>query len=173
MCDVTEIDEFQKVKTALDGIALTTKFVGGCGKNHNHVAATYCRNYTPALTAEQRQQLGFSEWFMPAIGQCVIAMKALGLSWDDNTGYEYKNHAAEINALKEKFAAAGVAEDLTKCWFWTSSVACDSQFGDSSTNMFSFNYTDMLGLPLAQPATAPKPVLPYIAFKYNGGATMD
>lgn len=173
MCDVTEIDEFQKVKTALDGIALTTKFVGGCGKNHNHVAATYCRNYTPALTAEQRQQLGFSEWFMPAIGQCVIAMKALGLSWDDKTGYEFANHAAEINALKEKFAAAGVAEDLTKCWLWTSSVFSDSQFGDSAANLFSFSYTDMFGSPLAQPAGGQQKSVPFIAFKYNGGATQD
>ena len=172
-CDVTEIDEFQKVKTALDGIALTTKFVGGCGKNHNHVAATYCRNYTPALTAEQRQQLGFSEWFMPAIGQCVIAMKALGLSWNDQTGYDYEQHPDEISALKKKFTDAGAPESVATSYYWTSSVFSDSQFGNSAANMFSFNYTDMMGSPLAQPATAPKPVLPYIDFKYNGGATQD
>ena len=173
LCGVPEIDKLSQALTALDGIALTKQYVNGCGHNHNHVAAKYCHNYAPGLTANQRQKLGLSEWFLPSTGQCIIMAKALGMAWDDQLGYNYTKHPVEVEALKQKLMAAGVDEKVATKAFWTSTLHSGGPV-IAVSHIFSFRYPDQVdGNSFKTSVDTSLAAVPFIAFKYNGGATQD
>ena len=167
-CGVKGSEFFKDFIPTRNGMALTTQYVNGCGKNHKHTAAQYCRNYTSTLTAEVRAQKGFSEWFMPSGGQCVIAAKALGERWSDTEGFSYMSHQDEVQAVIKKMNDAGFTGFNANLVFWTTTI-----YDNKTPCVFFFRYTHSLGQPTCFPYSESYWTVPFIAFKYDGGATMD
>ena len=90
------------ITTILDGLACTEKLAGGCdGLGHDHPSAKYCINSFDAIPANIRSQKGLSNWFIPSLGQWILAMKYAGLSFDVQTN----RFSAGVETVNKKFIA--------------------------------------------------------------------
>ena len=89
------------INTILDGLACTEKMAGGCNSlGHNHASAQYCVYYFDAITASVRNSKGFSNWFIPSLGQWILAMKYAGLTLDAQTNL----FSAGVETVNKQFA---------------------------------------------------------------------
>ena len=114
-CGVTKCQSTNEYSKHLDGIKCTETLYNGCGKNHDHPAARKC------WTADTHE--GFSNWFMPSSGQWILALKGMGIGWNDNMGSVTGSyHERTVNDFFEK---AGVEPNLyvnsnTTYGYWSS-----------------------------------------------------
>lgn len=163
-CGVPYLEALNLLSPVKNGIAQTIYFKDGCGKNHDHPAAKAA--YFEAIP----NNADFSYAFMASPGQWILAMKGLGMTWNETTGPakgEVLNN--QLNTVKKYFTDAGATDfDVTKL-SWASAktasrLAC----------MFSFKYITQTDIQTgANEANRNLPTLPFIAFKYDGGATED
>ena len=163
-CGVPYLEALNLLSPVKNGIAQTIYFKDGCGKNHDHPAAKAA--YFEAIP----NNADFSYAFMASPGQWILAMKGLGMTWNETTGPakgEVLNN--QLNTVKKYFTDAGATDfDVTKL-SWASAktaspLAC----------MFSFKYITQTDIQTgANYANRNLPTLPFIAFKYDGGATED
>ena len=94
----------------LDGWAMTQKLANHtCFASHRHICAE------KAWSTENRPA-NFSEWFLPSIGQWILAMKSMGCD------YSYNNNYWNISA-----------DDISKLW-------TDAGVPDSKINFSDNNY---------------------------------
>lgn len=88
--------------TILDGLACTEKMAAGCNAlGHDHPSAKYCINSFDAIPANVRSQKGLSNWFLPSIGQWILAMKYAGLAFDPQTSL----FSAGVETVNKKFVS--------------------------------------------------------------------
>ena len=89
------------------------------------------------------------KWFLPSLGQWVLALKALGKTTTLPTdllssGSSTTKGNVDFNYLNSSFTAAGVGGDKLKdYWYWTSTQyhtleACSIQLEDVHSNTFKF-----------------------------------
>ena len=173
-CEINpNIDDFtfSQCSGEMNGLAHTKHYAEGCNKKgHNHPAAKEA--YKPALSSTYTN---FSNAFVPSIGQFVLVLKSLGLTWNEQWGWgneewNQRNTAREqqeLEKMKKYFTDAG-ADINTEKAYWSSTP---SSLGEML--MIRFNYRDNMGHPLTTSTTRKHSVLPFIAFKYDGGATED
>ena len=161
------------------GWATTQTLLTGCGKSHDHQAAKACSTYGADNLKLTDRQSEFSSWFLPSFGQWVAAVRALGVK------YTYKSDT-EINFLgygtmEKGFTDAGVPNLWTflknhgtaKLDYrtWTSTaVSADKAYSIQMAGVWTFNdYSNHWWVAKDDPEN----VIPFIAFKYAGGGTMD
>ena len=161
------------------GWETTQTLVGGCGKGHDHQAAKACNTYggdNLKLTARQTE---FSSWFLPSFGQWIAAVRALGVS------YSYTNDrdiTMSGNGTMEKgFTDAGVpnlweflkfhSTNKNEQRVWTSTAAsAEKAYSYETAAVWSINdFINNWWVSKDQP----QHVVPFIAFKYGGGGTID
>ena len=161
------------------GWETTQTLVGGCGKSHDHKAAKACNTYggdNLKLTARQTE---FSSWFLPSFGQWIAAVRALGVS------YRYTNDRDIVmsgyGTMEKGFTDAGVpnlweflkfhSTNKDEQRVWTSTAAsAESAYSYETAAIWSINdYFNKW----APEKNYEQNVIPFIAFKYAGGGTID
>ena len=168
-CGVKPVNFFDQDETILEGLANTEQYVNGCGKGHDHPAAKEAYKTVMSSTLTN-----FSMPFLPSVGQWILVMKSFGFPWKDNTPYDYQENPAPLNTFKQKMADVGINYDETFANFrWTSTPKL-IETDNILTCTFRFAYTpDVSNTTFYQFCTKKLPVQPFIAFKYDGGATED
>ena len=167
-CGVKPVNFFGQDETILEGLANTEQYVNGCGKGHDHPAANEAYKTVMSSTLTN-----FSMPFLPSVGQWILVMKSFGFPWKDDTPYDYQENPAPLNTFKQKMADVGINYDETFANFrWTSTPKLIDT--DNYICTFRFAYTPSIGnTTIFQTCTKKLPVQPFIAFKYDGGATQD
>ena len=160
-CGLTYTNNMKGLKDCLDGISNTQYLVNGCnGKGHNHPAAQACANFKPKVGEEGLQTYDFSEWFLPAGGQWILAYKGLGMTWEEESGPKNVNSnqiLAEREKAKRLLEKAEVQFATYAQAAWTSTPSKTMY-----ANAFAFQYNYLVP---DQLITAEMPVMPFIAFK--------
>ena len=107
---------FVQAATTLNGLALTTAFINKtCGQNHNHPAAVFAP--TKLFNVRTNDNYQFSRWFLPSLGQFVLAAESMtGVKVDPKTGKFNKN-------LTDLWKWPNGATDLLESNYWTSTSA--------------------------------------------------
>ena len=153
-CD--QLKKYSDVDNAIKdftGIASTVQMATKCD-GHRHDAAKACYEYD--VTVRDRNG-AFSSWFLPSLGQWKLAFEGLG--------GEYQNGIIGISDIKLEAYKLEEYFGRTKDPFWTATLYSDSeaylfQIGkeckDNKARMILFER-----------------VLPFIAFKYDGGGTTN
>ena len=98
----------------LGGIQGTKLLAEGCkGQGHVHPAAKLCADgFDYLLSPEIRKEKGFSEWFMPDVGQWILAMTSLGLTYKYNSYFTIANRdVLEDLGLKQYYWCTTPYED--------------------------------------------------------------
>ncbi len=152
-----------------NGLANTRHLADECGQKHNHPAAKAC-DYT-AFPGNNT----FSKAFLPSTGQWILAMRGMGMAWDDELGFGNENNEnrnqqreeQQIAHVKQLFENAGTELSTTRS-YWTS-----TKYDGSYVNLFTIDYQVLMGRPMYGSADKTRNALPFIAFKYDGGATED
>ena len=173
-CGVPYLETINKLSPEKNGIAQTIYFKDGCGKNHDHPAAKAA--YFEAVKGND----DFSYAFMPSPGQWVLAIKGLGMTWNEDFGCKYlydekmnsvkqnPRFDAQLNTVKKYFTDAGATDfDVTK-ESWAS-----AKTGDGMACIFNFDYGESQGTTEYRLAQMARPTITFIAFKYGDGATED
>ena len=166
-CQVSRVDNVSQVSALLNGIAETRLLANGCNQNHIHPAAQKCADYNVHPTDEYRQSGNVSNWFLPSAGQWVLALKSMGLPWNDQTGCpwtsaNYEEKVAYLDEL-ETLVAAGMMnlnEIESTCYTTT-------QFVGTSIITMNFNFTPFSDGLMYGNYTTKRIARPFIAFKYN------
>ena len=167
---VNDQDVRYYVADQLNGMYFTQYYANGCnGKNHNHPAAKAC-NYEVFPNIG-----GFSRAFMPSAGQFILAMKGLGIEWDrdwgfgnpDRPNYDKKAEANQVKAAKKILDDSGCGLTVTTRFMTTNKVNSEAEA------IFMFDYSIMMKGMLFEPVINALATHPFIAFKYDGGATED
>jgi hypothetical protein len=158
------------VADELNGLYFTEYCSNGCdGRGHDHPAVKAC-NYDVFPN-----NASFSKAFMPSAGQFILAMKGLGIEWDrkygfNNTDWPQRDAAKEaqqVEHAKTILQESGCGINVNDLFMTTTKASS----GMIAT--FQFNYkTSIFGLDYVEPQTAFS-TRPFIAFRYDGGATED
>jgi hypothetical protein len=159
-CGLKAAYNMEELLPCLDGIHNTKQLAAGCGKGHDHPAAKKCADFKPKVDKEGLQTYDFSEWFIPAGGQWILAYKGLGMTWDDKVGPKNVSEndlKAEREAAKQLLEKAGVEFSRYTSHLWTS-----TPFLDYRVNTFGLHYNYLLPY---QGAYMDFPLVPFIAFK--------
>ena len=181
--------EYEPQQTVNDftGWATTQTLVREGSSYVNYQAAKICNNYgnNKRMTARQTE---FSSWFLPSYGQWVLAATAMGYKHDFKDGKPVLDYVDEENhTQQEEFEAAGLSDLYPYLAYHYKSNDPD-QLGIfwTSTNMneemaYTFSFLDSwendkdTKKPFLwqQNKMTNNAVMPFIAFKYGGGATED
>jgi hypothetical protein len=161
------------------GWETTQTLVGGCGKAHDHQAAKVCNTYGADSLKLTARQTEFSSWFLPSFGQWVATVKALGVK------YYYKSETMVYfsggREMEKSFTDAGVpnlwnylkmvgtSKEDYNIW---SSTAADAERAYAFQNTAGYVINSFFNH-WAQYQHYTCYVIPFIAFKYGGGGTID
>ena len=178
-CTTPAVNSIAEMSGPLNGIAATEKLYGCVVDHvHNHPAATECYRLSTKLNYEAMATGNFSDWFLPSSGQWVLAYKGFGYDW---TGQGY-DMTSETPKMRSIFLAAGVdvpdmfssLGDRNYYWTTTQNNEC-SVLMFSFYNCFSSDFTKPCYDTLvdADLVFGMAKAIPFMAFKYNGGATED
>jgi hypothetical protein len=160
------------------GWATTQTLVGGCGKDHDHQAAKACNSYgdTRKLTARQSE---FSSWFLPGYGQWVAVLKGMDVNCVlRETVIAYMDNGT----MEEGFKKAGVEnlwEFLQRHYEYEEELNVWTSTAGNSINAYPFQMLSSINIDgisvdeWAIQKNTPANVIPFIAFKYGGGGTID
>ena len=161
------------------GWETTQTLLTGCGKGHDHQAAKVCNAYAGDSLNMTDRQSEFSSWFLPSFGQWVATVKALGVK------YYYKSDTDVYfvggREMQKSFTDAGVpnlwnclkmvgtSQSINNIW---SSTAADAEraYAFQNTAKYYINYVTNHWAPYQSDLNY---VIPFIAFKYGGGGTID
>ena len=161
------------------GWETTQTLVGGCGKDHDHQAAKACNTYGADSLTLTARQTEFSSWFLPSYGQWIAAVRALGVM------YRYTNEKDVVmsgNGTMEKgFTDAGVpnlweflkfhSTNKDEQRVWTSTAAsAELAYSYETAAIWAINDYFSKWTPEKD---IEQNVIPFIAFKYAGGGTID
>lgn len=174
-CNIPVSDTIQGLILHKNGLACTKNIVNGCGHKHVHPAAVAA--YKDIFPGNNN----FSKSFIPASGQCILAMTSMGMSWDARWGYGYSDdwfhersqetkdrEKQEALNVQNKLASVGVTT-LKNKYLWTVTA-----FGSDAIDIFmTYYYSGSMNKPLTLTMTEKRATFPFIAFKYGGGATED
>ena len=160
------------------GWATTQTLVGGCGEGHDHEAAKACNSYgdTRKLTARQTE---FSSWFLPGYGQWVAVLKGMDvncilretvIAFMDNGTMEEGFKNAGVENLWEFLQRHDEYEEELNVW---TSTAGNSINAYPFQMLSSININGISVDEWAIQKNTPAYVIPFIAFKYGGGGTID
>lgn len=89
---IVQREHYDQFASTKDGYSVTLALWDGCdGKKHEHPAAEVCNEYMKA-ESKPLQKIGFSGWFIPSVGQWILALENMGLTWQgkDRFGNDYK-----------------------------------------------------------------------------------
>ena len=161
------------------GWETTQTLVGGCGRAHDHQAAKVCNAYAGDSLNMTDRQSEFSSWFLPSFGQWVATVKALGVK------YYYESETMVYfsggREMEKSFTDAGVpnlwnylkmvgtSKEDYNIW---SSTAADAERAYAFQNTASYIINGFANH-WAQYQHYTCYVIPFIAFKYAGGGTID
>ena len=161
------------------GWETTQTLLTGCGRAHDHQAAKACSTYGADSLKLTARQTEFSSWFLPSFGQWVATVKALGVK------YYYESETMVFfsggREMQKSFTDAGVpnlwnylkmvgtSQSINNIW---SSTAADAEraYAFQNTAKYNINYVTNHWAPYQSDMNY---VIPFIAFKYAGGGTMD
>ena len=161
------------------GWATTQTLLTGCGKGHDHQAAKVCNAYAGDSLNMTDRQSEFSSWFLPSFGQWVATVKALGVK------YYYESETMVFftggREMQQSFTDAGVpnlwnclkmvgtSQSINNIW---SSTAADAEraYAFQNTAKYTINGFANHWAPYQSDMNY---VIPFIAFKYAGGGTID
>ena len=144
----------------LNGLAMTKLQQNGCGKGHTHVLARACLAYN-TFTENMRKERGFSEWFIPSVGQWKLALEGMGLTpWDNMSAFTGVHNSNEI--LKAVFDRAG----LSSFWATNSNYvsASSSPIDKDHVYKLSFSFTANNGVPMKCEKKENFHAFPFMAF---------
>ncbi len=161
------------------GWETTQTLVGGCGKGHDHQAAKACNTYGADSLNLTARQTEFSSWFLPSYGQWIAAVRALGVS------YRYTNDRDIVmsgyGTMEKGFTDAGVpnlweflkfhSSNKDEQRVWTSTAAsAELAYSYETAAIWAINDYFSKWTPEKD---IEQNVIPFIAFKYAGGGTID
>ena len=158
------------VADELNGLYYTEYYSNGCnGRGHDHPIVKAC-NYDVFPN-----NANFSKAFMPSAGQFILAMKGLGIEWNREWGFnnpDWPQRDAAKDAQQVEHAKTILQESGCDI---TVNAACltTTQSHREAQALFKFNYETLTHGLLNTPKATSFPTRPFIAFKYNGGATQD
>ena len=161
------------------GWETTQTLVGGCGKGHDHQAAKACNTYGADSLNLTARQTEFSSWFLPSYGQWIAAVRALGVS------YRYTNDRdivmSGFGTMEKGFTDAGVpnlweflkfhGSNKDEQRVWTSTAAsAELAYSYETAAIWAINDYFSKWTPEKD---IEQNVIPFIAFKYAGGGTIE
>ena len=145
---------------------------------HDHEAAKACNSHgdTRKLTARQSE---FSSWFLPGYGQWVAVLKGMDvncilretvIAFMDNGTMEEGFKKAGVENLWEFLQRHDEYEEELNVW---TSTAGNSVNAYPFQMLSSININGISVDEWAIQKNTPAYVIPFIAFKYGGGGTID
>ena len=161
------------------GWETTQTLVGGCGRAHDHQAAKVCNAYAGDSLQLTARQTEFSSWFLPSFGQWVATVKALGVKYyyeSETMVYFVGNGTMEkgfkdagVPNLWNYLKMVGTSQSINNIW---SSTAADAEraYAFQNTAKYTINGFSNYWAPYQSDMNY---VIPFIAFKYGGGGTID
>lgn len=143
---------FENVKDQLNGRMLTEQFKNHCGKdeneNHIHPFVDVLQPYTQKFDIKNGVYTNVSDWFIPSVGQMMLAFESMGLKVDENaSGEEWaefigKDGQTDCWNIMKNFlgenAAAFKRVDKKVYPYWLSTEA-------SKTLAWAFEFNDKTG----------------------------
>ena len=75
-CACGQIEDIAEAKYVLDGVTATKQMAEGCSRNHIHPAAQQCLEFND-IDAATRKANNLSDWFIPTLGQWLLAIEGL------------------------------------------------------------------------------------------------
>ena len=105
-----------------NGLATTNSMAAGCGKGHNHPAHKACHDCI-FLTTDQRQAMGYSDWFIPSIGQWILMAQGIGYTWNGNDGKFNPNNNGTMGTWLSNIGLTDAF--LGTHFYWTSTQSSD------------------------------------------------
>ena len=75
-CACGQIEDIEEASYVLDGVTATKQMAQGCSRNHIHPAAQQCLEFND-IDAATRKANHFSDWFIPTLGQWLLAIEGL------------------------------------------------------------------------------------------------
>ena len=161
------------------GWETTQTLLTGCGKGHDHQAAKACNTYGADSLQLTARQTEFSSWFLPSFGQWVATVKALGVKYyykSDTDVYfvggremEKSFTDAGVPNLWNYLKMVGTSKEDYNIW---SSTAADAERAYAFQNTAGYVINGFANH-WAQYQHYTCYVIPFIAFKYAGGGTLD
>jgi hypothetical protein len=161
------------------GWETTQTLIGGCGKGHDHQAAKVCNTYGADSLKLTARQTEFSSWFLPSFGQWVATVRAMGVNYyyESETMVRFVGNGtmekgftnAGVPNLWEYLKMVGSSESINNIW---SSTAADAQSAYAFQNTGKYTINDIFNH-WAPYQSDMNYVIPFIAFKYAGGGTID
>ena len=161
------------------GWETTQTLVGGCSKAHDHQAAKVCNSYAGDSLQLTARQTEFSSWFLPSFGQWVATVKALGVKYyyESETRVYFVGQGTMEKGFKDAgvpnlwnyLKMVGTSNDDYNIW---SSTAADAERAYAFQNTAKYTINDYFNH-WAPTQDDLNYVIPFIAFKYAGGGTID
>ena len=156
----------QELINIKNGISSTASLANGCSAGHTHPAATAAKNYNVA--GFDPSEYSFSSWFLPSIGQWILAMQGLGLNWVYDGSYGYVL-SGDVAAANNKLKVAGGDFSLRpQNSYHSSTVARSGDEGNISSEIFTMRFLgDDTGLDMhiiSNTMSSSFLVCPFIAF---------
>ena len=169
----------EQAATDFTGWETTQTLLTGCGKGHDHKAAKYCNTYGADSLKLTARQTEFSSWFLPSFGQWVATIKAMGgnYSYTDDRNIRFSGNGT----MEKGFTDAGVPNlwkflQLNRSANFDNTVWTSTAAGANNAYLFSnaayWNINDLINV-WAPPKNEEHYVIPFIAFKYAGGGTIN
>jgi hypothetical protein len=161
------------------GWKTTQTLVGGCGMGHDHQAAKACNTYGADSLKLTARQTEFSSWFLPSFGQWVAAVRAMGVIYRYTSDTEI--YFGGGGTMEKGFTEAGVPNLWTflqphgstknNLQIWTSTaVSANKAY---TTQLASIWYFSAYSSDWWIEKFDTQNVIPFIAFKYGGGGTIN
>jgi hypothetical protein len=166
-CGKVITEKNPKYEVYKHGIYTTAEMASGCQQQHKHPAAEKCLQYDAwkdgHFSRELRSEKGLSDWFIASTGQWIMALRTMGVEWDNGkfTNDDKFGECANFLRVGEWFEKAGLYPfTLQSRWYWTSDNfdkdhACHLMISTGQKIYFSNSET---------PKTSQCTVRPFIAF---------
>ena len=135
LCNWADPDNYTPVTDLFGSINTEKMATKACDGSHEHPAAVACGNFAErkGMKSAEMNAIGLSQWFLPSVGQWILALGTMGIPWNSDTGtfteqrwYKIQDGIATLhgNQSLNSYAPNGV--------YWTSTET-------TRTHAFSIN----------------------------------
>jgi hypothetical protein len=165
------VNDYSQFASTLNGLQNQSKLgPNGCSAKHHHAAVEYVETLNAAWNVVNGRKDVLSNWFIPSVGQVIKVMEGASCEWKPEW-----NYFLDTGNMRKLWKRAGLEKEfdtIVKGYpFWTTTFHRDVD-KEYVNQFYTFLFDQASGFEKMAGASFAK-VLPFMAIKYDGGATED